>query len=88
MNKLTEDQLRKEAQNRVDFKRHLLVFILVNSLLWVIWALTGAGYPWPIWATGGWGIGLVFHAINTFKPVELFSVEKEMDELRKKNTNQ
>jgi hypothetical protein len=24
-------------------------------LLIVIWALTGAGYPWPLWVIGPWG---------------------------------
>jgi hypothetical protein len=27
----------------------------VSLLLFVIWALTGAGYPWPIWVAAPWG---------------------------------
>ena len=32
------------------------------ALLVVIWALTGAGYFWPIWPMLGWGIGVLSHA--------------------------
>ena len=31
-------------------------------LLVAIWALTGAGYFWPIWPMLGWGIGVASHA--------------------------
>src|SRR4051812_7590767 len=34
-------------------------FVLVNLMLIVIWAATGAGYFWPIWPLLGWGIGLL-----------------------------
>jgi hypothetical protein len=31
------------------------------ALLWVIWLITGAGYPWPVWPMLGWGIGVAGH---------------------------
>jgi hypothetical protein len=31
----------------------------VMALLVVIWAVTGAGYFWPIWPAIGWGIALL-----------------------------
>jgi hypothetical protein len=34
-------------------------FLAVNLLLIAIWALTGAGYFWPIWPLLGWGVGLL-----------------------------
>jgi DUF1707 SHOCT-like domain/2TM domain len=44
-----------------DFGEHLRVFLAVQLLLVAIWALTGAGYFWPIWPFMGWGIGVVVH---------------------------
>ena len=44
-----------------DFGEHLRVFVAVQLLLVAIWALTGAGYFWPVWPFMGWGIGLVVH---------------------------
>jgi len=33
----------------------------VIALLWLIWLVTGAGYPWPIWPMLGWGVGVAGH---------------------------
>src|SRR4029450_7877431 len=32
-------------------------YLAVMALLWLIWLLTGAGYPWPVWPMLGWGVG-------------------------------
>ena len=37
----------------------LISYLAVIAALWLIWALTGAGYPWPIWPMLGWGLGLL-----------------------------
>jgi len=34
-------------------------YVPVISLLVVIWAVTGAGYFWPIWPALGWGVALL-----------------------------
>ncbi len=34
-------------------------YLAVMTLLVAIWALTGAGYFWPVWPALGWGIGLM-----------------------------
>ena len=34
-------------------------YLAVMVLLVAIWALTGAGYLWPVWPALGWGIGLL-----------------------------
>jgi len=84
MRKLTEAELKEEAQKRVDFKYHLLIYVLVNAGLWVIWALTYTGYPWPVWPLLGWGIGIFFHYLGVYRPMNFFSVEKEIDKLKQK----
>jgi hypothetical protein len=38
---------------------HERAYIATMLLLVAIWALTGAGYFWPIWPMLGWGIGVV-----------------------------
>jgi Domain of unknown function (DUF1707)/2TM domain len=40
---------------------HARTYLAVIALLWLIWLLTGAGYPWPIWPMLGWGIGVLGH---------------------------
>jgi len=33
--------------------------VIVNAVLWIVWAVTGAGYPWPAWASVAWAIAVV-----------------------------
>jgi hypothetical protein len=33
-------------------------YLAVMALLWLIWLLAGAGYPWPVWPMLGWGVGV------------------------------
>jgi hypothetical protein len=44
-----------------DFADHLRLYLAVNALLVAIWALTGAGYFWPVWPFMGWGIAVLVH---------------------------
>jgi uncharacterized ion transporter superfamily protein YfcC len=81
-----DDQERREAavkrvKAKRDFRNHLAVYVVVNSFLVVIWALSGAGYFWPIWAIVGWGIGLAFNAWNVYfeKPISEEEIRREMD---------
>lgn len=66
----TLDDRRQAAISRLNAKRefrlHLAVFVLVNTMLIVIWAATGGGFFWPIWPIGGWGIGLAAHALTVY----------------------
>ena len=65
---------------RREFRLHLAVFLLVNTMLIIIWAATGAGYFWPIWPIGGWGIGLVIQAFTVYsqKPITEDDIRAEM----------
>jgi hypothetical protein len=60
------DAVRKELESRREFRTHLVAYVVINVFLIGIWAITGAGYFWPVWVIGGWGIGLAFHAWNTY----------------------
>ena len=68
-------RLRKKQ----DFHAHLVVFVLVNALLWSIWAVTGAGFPWPMFPTGAWGVGLVMNAWETYWRHEITESEIERE---------
>ncbi len=72
----TDEQLRAQAEKRVGariaFHRHLASYLIINAfiiLIWLIVALTSGGsawWPWFIFPVVGWGIGLAFHAVNTY----------------------
>lgn len=78
---LAVERLRKKAE----FRMHLLMYGLVNGMLVLIWAMTGAHYFWPAFPMAGWGIGLVAHGVDTYgrgAPSE-DDIRKEMDRLRR-----
>ena len=64
---LQQDQeLRARAlaslKKKREFGAHVLAYLLINSMLIVVWAMTGAGFFWPIFPLLGWGIGVFFNA--------------------------
>ncbi len=71
---------RRRIQARRDFGSHLVAYCVFNAFLIALWAFTGAGYFWPIWVIGLWGIGLVMHAWDVFwrHPVTEADIEAEM----------
>ncbi|MDJ0770965.1 MAG: 2TM domain-containing protein [Ilumatobacter sp.] len=79
-----QDERRAAAVARItdkrEFRNHAFVYCAVNVLLVVIWAASGAGYFWPIWAIGGWGIGLAAHAWRVYgeRPISEADIVEEM----------
>jgi hypothetical protein len=89
----TESLLRERAirqlKKRRDFRAHLLAYVLVNAFLWLVWgvvylAAAGPWFPWPLLPLFGWGIGLTFHAWDTYgrKPFTEEEIGRETDRLR------
>ena len=80
----TIDDRRQAAIIRLgakrEFRLHLSVFVIVNAMLIVIWAVTGTGYFWPIWPIAGWSIGLAAHAFTVYygRPVTEDNIQQEM----------
>ena len=84
---MTEEQ-RQRAIRRIQAKRgfwsHFAIYLAVNALLVLIWALTSAGYFWPVWPILGWGIGVVSHAVSVYvRPAEISEakIDREMSRL-------
>jgi fatty acid desaturase len=87
----TADALREQALRRLkkrrDFNAHLVVYALVNIVVWGIWTLIGvmshSWWPWPAFLTLGWGIGLVMNAWDVFlrKPITEDELQREIKHL-------
>lgn len=78
------EQARQSLKKKRDFRTHLVMFVLVNAFLVGVWAVTGADFFWPIFVIGGWGIGLVADAWETYgrKPITEAEIAREADRLR------
>lgn len=72
-------RVEQQMKKRNEFVGHLIAFIMVNALLWVIFfAAAGSSividnttiafgaFPWPLLVFFGWGSGLLAHAVETF----------------------
>jgi hypothetical protein len=77
------DEALSRIRKRRDFYAHLVTYLVVNIALWSLWAMTGAGYPWPAWVTGFWAIGLVLNAWDVFfkRPITEADIQAEMRRL-------
>ena len=78
----TRDALRERAVKRLkkrrDFYGHILVYLLVNTFLVVIWAVTTpGGFFWPVFPLVGWGIGVVMNAWDVYVADEVDEVDEE-----------
>ncbi len=87
-NEQKDKQLWEIAQKRAGFKSHLITYVLVNTFLWILWAINGAKHyggsiPWPVWPTLGWGIGIVSHYLGAYVYPKSNSVEREYEKLKR-----
>lgn len=84
----TDTQLHELARKRVDFRRHLIVYFVINAALWSLWFVTGQGYPWPVWPMVGWGIGVIFHYLFDYRSSRLLSEDEEFRKLKRQTEGQ
>jgi 2TM domain len=80
------DQAEKRLKARRDFKTHLVMYVLVNAMLVVIWAITSdeGDLFWPIFPILGWGIGVAANAWDVYgrKPITENDIQREAQKLR------
>jgi hypothetical protein len=83
-----EQDLREQALQRLkrkrDFKSHVFIYVAVNAMLVVIWAITsGGGLFWPIFPILGWGIGVAANAWDVYgrRPITEDEIRRETDRL-------
>ncbi len=67
---LDEASIRKRVEKRIkdrrDFIGHLVSYVAVNAMLWIIFASSSADFPWPMFVTFGWGAGIAAHAVTIY----------------------
>lgn len=90
LSKEKEQLLWNIARKRASFKWSALSYILVNSMLVVIWYLTSGSnsYFWPVWPILGWGLGIAMHYFEAYHGNTIFSTQKEFEKLKNQQNNQ
>ena len=86
MEELNKESKYLRAKQRVEelkkFYGNLTSYVFVIGLLAVINYLTFWEYKWFLWAALGWGIGLFFHAVRTFRMNPFFNSQWEERKIR------
>ena len=82
---MTEDaELRKEAKRRakkkLEFYIHLVIYIIVISILAIVWFMTSTEFLWIIFPIIGWGIAVLIHYLRVF----VYTEDKILDEMAEK----
>jgi hypothetical protein len=67
------------------FVLHVLVFAIINALMWLTYDLGADSwvYPWPAWITAAWGLSLVGHWCTLYTTYE----DKGMDDYSRQLKN-
>ena len=75
------DQAVNQLKKRRDFRGHLLAYLLVNTLLVVIWGTTSAGFFWPAFVIVPWGLGVAMNAWDAYGRPDLSgqAIQHEME---------
>lgn len=66
------------------FYAHAARYVLVISILVVVNLVTRPQHLWVLWVIGGWGLGLLSHALAVFRPVRWFGPEWERAQVEKR----
>ena len=86
MEDLNRESKYIRAKQRVDelkkFYGNLTSYIFVVGFLAVVNYLTYWEYKWFLWVAFGWGIGVIAHAIGTFRWNPFFNKEWEERKIR------
>ncbi len=80
------------AKKRTKFKKSLSVYIIVNIFLWALWYFGDDDsytwgirhWPWPLWTSLGWGLGIALQYIGAYISPKSISVENEYQKLKNK----
>ncbi|MBN8584426.1 MAG: 2TM domain-containing protein [Ignavibacteria bacterium] len=85
-----DERLWRLAKKRAEFKKHLLTYLVINIFFWAFWAFNSFrhndfDFPWPVFVTFGWGIGLGINYISAYSSSFESLREKEYNKLINKN---
>jgi len=80
----------KRIEEKNGFRMHAVVYVVVNTMVLVIWLFTGAQFFWPIFPLSIWGMGLILHGYTVYRPAVYTEqqVREEMDKLPADSINQ
>ena len=82
---MKDEQLREMAKKRVEFRDHLVVYVVVNIILIGINMWTVPQFWWFLFPLVFWGIGVFFHWRDAYHGTNEMRIEREYQMLKKQS---
>ena len=79
-----EVQVIEHVKDIKDFYSHLINYIVVISVLFIINYITSPEYIWAWWVALGWGIGVASHGLSIFEVFSFFGANWEKKQIEKR----
>lgn len=64
--KIAEKKVGQRHDERIGLIAHAVPYIIVNLVLWQNYLSSGGGFPWPLFITAFWGIGMLSHFLDFY----------------------
>jgi 2TM domain len=83
-----EIYIRRRVKRLAEFYRHLAMYVIVISIVWIVSFIAAKEIPtsiwrfWAIWPTIGWGIGVIAHGLSVLPNYGFFSLDWEEKKVR------
>lgn len=65
-----EIEIRRRVEAQFEERNALLIHLIsyagVNVMVWAIWLSASGGFPWPLFVTLFWGIGMAGHLLDYY----------------------
>ncbi len=87
-NKKNYELAKNRVEKRIGFMIHAAVYVLVNAGLITLNLIRSPDKLWFIWPLGGWGLGVLFHAIKVFGPGSASNWKEKMIEKEQSKLDQ
>lgn len=58
--------LSAKQRTALGFNIHFIAFLVLTPVVFLVWYLTDTSYPWPLWSTPAWAIGVIFHYLGVY----------------------
>jgi transcriptional regulator with XRE-family HTH domain len=79
-----EAQAMEYVRDIKGFYSHLIKYLVVISLLFIINLSTSSDYLWAIWPMLGWGVGVLSHGLNVFEVFNFFGPKWEKNKVEQR----
>jgi hypothetical protein len=66
MDEIAYFRAKARVEQQLAVYRHLVLYLVVNAVLFALNLVYWNGYFWAKWPAFGWGIGIIVHGMETF----------------------